>query len=102
MEKKDRHELYNKLDKKLGHKHQLIILIEECGELIRASTKVLRYGLENEKVCENFVEELGDVEICIETMRTITKIKDLDARVNNSKKFKLLRVKKRLEDKEDL
>lgn len=39
----------------------LIIMMEECGELVQACSKVLRHGITDQKHCQNLHEELGDV-----------------------------------------
>lgn len=39
--------------------------MEECGELIRACSKVMRHGTENPKYLENLVDEMGDVKAMI-------------------------------------
>lgn len=39
----------------------LIITMEECGELTRACSKVLRHGYVQQKHIDNLHEELGDV-----------------------------------------
>ena len=40
---------------------QLVVTMEECGELTRACSKVLRHGTEDPKYINNLVEEMGDV-----------------------------------------
>ena len=39
----------------------LIIMMEECGELVQACSKVLRHGTTHQKYVQNLHEELGDV-----------------------------------------
>ena len=39
----------------------LIITMEECGELTRACSKILRHGYVQQKHIDNLHEELGDV-----------------------------------------
>ena len=39
----------------------LIIMMEECGELVQACSKVLRHGSTDPKYTQNLHEELGDV-----------------------------------------
>ena len=39
----------------------LIIMMEECGELVQACSKVLRHGTTDQKYVQNLHEELGDV-----------------------------------------
>ena len=40
----------------------LVITMEECGELVRACSKILRHGTEKDpKYMQNLIEELADV-----------------------------------------
>jgi len=39
--------------------------MEECGELIRACSKVMRHGTENPKYLTNLIDEMGDVKAMI-------------------------------------
>ena len=45
----------------MNNEKLLIITMEECGELIRACSKVLRHGFVQQKYVQNLHEELGDV-----------------------------------------
>ena len=36
-------------------------MMEECGELVQACSKVLRHGATDQKYVQNLHEELGDV-----------------------------------------
>ena len=40
---------------------KLVITMEECGELIRACSKVLRHGVDDLKYLQNLQEEIADV-----------------------------------------
>ena len=40
---------------------KLVITMEECGELIRACSKVLRHGVDDPKYLQNLQEEIADV-----------------------------------------
>ena len=40
---------------------KLVITMEECGELIRACSKVLRHGIDDPKYLQNLQEEIADV-----------------------------------------
>ena len=44
----------------------LILAMEECGELIRACSKILRHGTNDPKYLHNLVEEIGDVRAIME------------------------------------
>lgn len=79
--------IYLELLEKYGVEKQLIQLIEECGELIQATTKKL-----NNKE-HNMAEELADVGIMLEQ---ITLFLDLGDEVYKIRNEKLLRMKKRL------
>lgn len=48
----------------MPNKKLLIITMEECGELIRACSKIIRSN-NSEKAKENMLEELADVMACI-------------------------------------
>ena len=45
----------------------LVILMEECGELTQAASKIVRFGFEQEKVDE-VAKEAGDVLAMIQLM----------------------------------
>ncbi len=44
---------------------KLVITMEECGELIRACSKVLRHGVDDPKYLNNLQEEMADVKAMI-------------------------------------
>ncbi len=54
---------------------KLVITMEECGELIRACSKVLRHGVDDPKYLENLQEEMADVKAMI---MILSKTYDLD------------------------
>jgi len=45
----------------------LVILMEECGELVQRCSKVLRHGI-NEKTTADLIEEAGDVKVLIDIL----------------------------------
>ena len=49
---------------------KLVICMEECGELIRACSKVLRHGVTDPKYLENLTSEMGDVQAMISVVAT--------------------------------
>jgi NTP pyrophosphatase (non-canonical NTP hydrolase) len=54
---------------------QLVITMEECGELIRACSKVLRHGTEEDpKYLQNLTEEIADVIAMTRILRTSYRI----------------------------
>ena len=48
--------------KKMTLNKKLVITMEECGELVRACSKILRHGTKTEKYTRNLIEEIADVE----------------------------------------
>ena len=79
-----------------GYKRQSQQTIEECAELIQAINKYNRflngeYAGKEKKVIANLVEELADVEICIEQLKHFLEI--TDSKINNIKEFKINRTK---------
>lgn len=56
---------------------QSTVCMEECAELIQAISKVIRYGLwDKEDYCANLTEEIADVLICIELLKSMYRISD--------------------------
>ncbi len=56
--------------------NKLVITMEECGELIRACSKVMRHGTEDPKYLSNLIDEMGDVRAMISVL---AKAYDLDS-----------------------
>lgn len=54
----------------------LIITMEECGELTRACSKILRHGYVQQKHINNLHEELGDVVAMTRLVQELYKIDD--------------------------
>jgi NTP pyrophosphatase (non-canonical NTP hydrolase) len=88
---------------KYGGDLQLTIGIEECSELIKAISKIKRYTsnpeLDNtipKGMINNIVDEIADVHIML---RQIEIIFDIEYYVNEQEKFKLERIKPRLNNK---
>jgi len=48
--------------------NKLVITMEECGELIRACSKVMRHGVEDPKYLANLIDEMGDVRAMISVL----------------------------------
>jgi len=48
--------------------NKLVITMEECGELIRACSKVMRHGVEDPKYLSNLIDEMGDVRAMISVL----------------------------------
>lgn len=66
LEKKIDMQIYEALEKKYGRSHQVTVCIEELSELTKALTKYLR---NNEIHPMIMMEEIADVEICLEQMK---------------------------------
>lgn len=87
---------------KLGLQTMLFQTMEECGELIKAISKYNRYNgigqkteaKETEVYC-NLLEEIADVEICIEQLKYLMSIESL---VEQAKDVAFEKVAKRYGD----
>ena len=55
-----------KLLDRYGYRPQLMMLIEECSELIKAVCKMFRNGTCASAPSENFLEEMADVAVMFE------------------------------------
>jgi len=86
---KENIDLYRKARKKWGLDNQLIILIEECGELIHATTKYMREITNRDQI----IEEIADVLIMIEQVACSLAI---HRQVTRAKIDKIERLKERL------
>ena len=81
--------------KKWGKEAQTIVAMEECAELIKECSKMLR-GQGN---IDHLIEEIADVLICIEQLEVMYNIDNGD--VLTEQVFKLERLEKRLEEMEN-
>lgn len=78
----------------MGERELLIILIEECGEVIQAATKILRHGpysrspLRPDSPCnkEHLGEEIGQLDYLIEKVQSAGLIFQEDRRLGVSSK----------------
>lgn len=77
---------------KWGKEVQTIVAMEECAELIKECSKMLR-GQEN---IDHLIEEIADVMICIEGLEVMYNIDNGD--VLTEIVYKLERLEKRLEN----
>lgn len=66
-----------------GEEHRTRQLVEECGELIQAVSKMWRG---KEGALNHMAEEMADVEICLEQIKYLY---DLDGAVNEWKERKI-------------
>lgn len=83
-------EMINRIADMYGKELQLIVLMEECGELIQACSKQLR---RKDKSINNLIEELADVRIMIEQIEHLYGIKSL---VEDEMEYKLIRQLERM------
>lgn len=96
MNLRDRKKLYRKAINKWGLPLQLNVLMEECAELIQATSKIIR-GDDHPDAWKQLAEEMADVEIMIEQIKLTTDWQLTSERVEAAREEKLLRVKKWLE-----
>ena len=68
------------------------LLMEECGELVQAANKILRYP-DKPETRANLLEEMVDVSIMIEQIRTLFNYDELEW--NRMMQYKTNRIKKR-------
>jgi len=67
----------------------LVILMEECGELIHACSKILRHGITDERL-KNLTQETGDVRVLIQILIAEDLLKEEE--INNRSSFKRLKL----------
>lgn len=60
-----------------GEQMQSVVAMEECSELIKAISKVIRYGDCGKQIID-LTEEIADVLICIEQLKVMYDISDDD------------------------
>jgi len=75
-----------------GTNDRVRLLMEECGELVQASNKILRYP-DSHTARVNLLEEMVDVSIMIEQVRALFDYSDSEW--NDMEKYKVNRCKKR-------
>ena len=75
-----------------GANDRLRLLMEECGELVQASNKILRYP-DSHEARVNLLEEMVDVSIMIEQVRALFDYSDSEW--NNMMQYKTNRCEKR-------
>lgn len=87
----DKTEIYKKAIKIWGEKSQIIQAVEELAELIESLCKYENRSNETtrERYKNDVAEEIADVEIMLETIRTLF---DMDYRINTIKEEKLERM----------
>lgn len=80
----------SKAIREFGGNNQLIIAMEELGELIQAISKVLR-GLETNG---NFEEEIADVDIILTQLKILGNLREIEKWRN----YKLNRLSKKIKE----
>jgi NTP pyrophosphatase (non-canonical NTP hydrolase) len=75
-----------------GANDRLRLLMEECGELVQASNKILRYP-DSHEARVNLLEEMVDVSIMLAQVRALFNYSDLEW--NHMMQYKVNRCKKR-------
>jgi len=63
-----KHKAYKMAREAFGVKFELLMLMEECSELTKAASKIIRYPGDKKKV-DDFFEEIADVENLIHQMK---------------------------------
>lgn len=85
-------ELIKEIVTHYGTNDRARLLMEECGELIQAANKILRYPDKHEARV-NLLEEMVDVSIMIAQIRTLFNYSELEW--NHMNQYKINRIKKR-------
>ena len=75
-----------------GANDRVRLLMEECGELVQAGNKILRYP-DSDEMRVNLLEEMVDVSIMIEQIRTLFNYSESEW--ESMKQYKANRGKKR-------
>jgi NTP pyrophosphatase (non-canonical NTP hydrolase) len=75
-----------------GTNDRVRLLMEECGELVQAANKILRYP-DSDEARANLLEEMVDVSIMIEQVRTLFNYSEYEW--NHMMQYKTNRCKKR-------
>ena len=88
-------EIINKAIIKNGVQAQVDVAIEEMSELIKALLKYRRGGSDN-KLYADIIKEIADVEIMLDQLKILYHEASYMQSVEEVKKYKLLRLAKRL------
>ena len=71
-------------------KEALIILMEECGELIQAASKCIRFGMSDENI-ERLTQEMGDVSCMIDICQNFDMVSFTEIDAASSRKYEKLK-----------
>lgn len=96
MNKIETKKLYKDAVEKWGLPLQFGMLMEECAELIQATNKIMRK--ESPESWKQLAEEMADVEIMIDQLKSVINWQNLETHVAEYKEEKLQRLKKRIEE----
>ena len=80
------------ISKKLteGEKELLVITMEECGELVQACSKILRFGKEHEHM-SNLAKETGDVLCMTDLLDSYGLVSTMQSANHAAEKYEKLR-----------
>lgn len=98
MTRKEEEEVLRHTLERYGVEHQALVTAEECGELVKAVSKAIRYGVSHPcaKLPESFkgdiAEEIADVQIMTGQMMIAYGISE--AEVSEQREIKYRRLKK--------
>lgn len=93
----EKHNILAKAILHYGQEHQGIVAMEECSELIKEVSKLIRTKADEYSNVDNLTEEIADVLIMIEQLKIIYRIpqEKIDVQTN----YKLNRLKERIKMK---
>lgn len=77
----------------------LTILMEECGEVIQASSKIIRFG-ETEHNLTELKKEVGDLLAMIDLLETYSLVRTGELLVNKQAKIEKLKIYSNLIEKD--
>lgn len=86
---------------KNGKIKQSVIAMEECSELIKAISKMIRYSSDEDSACvfkDDLIEEMADVYIILDELKIMYDI--LEFEIDEIMKLKMLREEGRIRDEE--
>lgn len=66
---------------KNGKDNQSVIAMEECSELIKAISKMIRYSSDEDSICvfkDNLIEEMADVYIILDELKMMYNVLEFD------------------------
>ena len=77
-----------------GYNIQSLIAMEECAELQKAISKVIRYGDEDKDTYDDLVDGMADVIICLEQLKVMYQITEdeLQAMIERKHNWNMKRI----------